>query len=207
MAMVFPTSPTVGQVFTSGGRSWVWNGSAWDAPSATNVLQVPIGMDLIRSQSFSGQGTLTLNNVFSSAYDNYTIDLYLTQNTTASDSTWTLVNGSTPAASNWGHNTLALASAATAYNAGASNQPAAHFYPVNAGAGIGVKFTIYSPFIAARTTAFVESITNSSGYGGNHAIWTHAILNNSTSYEGFRYNLTAGSMTGTIRVYGLRNAV
>jgi hypothetical protein len=163
-------------------------------------------LELIRAVNFTSQGTLTLNNVFSSTYDNYLIDLYITQNTTGSDSTWTLVNGSTPAASNWGHNTLALAAAAAAHNTSASNQPAAHFYPVNAGAGIGVKFTIYSPFIAARTTAFVESITNSSGYGSNHAIWTHAILNNSTSYEGFRYTLTAGSMTGTIRVYGLRNA-
>jgi hypothetical protein len=36
MAMVFPTSPTVGQVFTSGGRSWVWNGSAWDSPARDN---------------------------------------------------------------------------------------------------------------------------------------------------------------------------
>jgi len=34
MAMVFPTSPIVGQVFTSGSRSWVWNGSAWDSPSS-----------------------------------------------------------------------------------------------------------------------------------------------------------------------------
>jgi hypothetical protein len=169
-------------------------------------LLAPYGLELITSQSFAGQGTLTLNNVFSNTYDNYLIDLYITQNTTASDSTWTLVNGSTPAASNWGHNTLGLAVGANVHNSGASNQPAPYFYPVDAGAGIGVKFTIYSPFRAARTTAFVESITNSSGFGTNHAIWTHAILNNSTSYEGFRYNVTAGNMTGTIRVYGLRKA-
>jgi hypothetical protein len=34
--MVFPTSPIVGQVFTSGGRSWVWNGSTWDSPRSDN---------------------------------------------------------------------------------------------------------------------------------------------------------------------------
>jgi hypothetical protein len=37
MPMVFPTSPIVGQVFTSGGRSWVWSGSTWDSPSQTGI--------------------------------------------------------------------------------------------------------------------------------------------------------------------------
>lgn len=30
-AIDFPNSPTVGQVFTSGSRSWVWTGAVWDA--------------------------------------------------------------------------------------------------------------------------------------------------------------------------------
>jgi hypothetical protein len=37
MPMVFPTSPTVGQVFSSGGRSWVWSGSTWDSPSLAGI--------------------------------------------------------------------------------------------------------------------------------------------------------------------------
>ena len=38
MPILFPASPTVGQVFTSGGRSWVWSGATWDSPSSTNPL-------------------------------------------------------------------------------------------------------------------------------------------------------------------------
>lgn len=30
-AIDFPNNPTVGQVFTSGSRSWVWTGTVWDA--------------------------------------------------------------------------------------------------------------------------------------------------------------------------------
>lgn len=30
MPLDFPTSPTVGDIYTFGGRSWQWNGSAWD---------------------------------------------------------------------------------------------------------------------------------------------------------------------------------
>jgi hypothetical protein len=43
MAMVFPTSPTVGQVFSSGGRSWVWSGATWDSPSDQNKTALPAG--------------------------------------------------------------------------------------------------------------------------------------------------------------------
>jgi hypothetical protein len=46
--MVFPTSPVVGQVFSSGGRSWVWNGSTWDSPRTDNPpLAIPTGNAII----------------------------------------------------------------------------------------------------------------------------------------------------------------
>jgi hypothetical protein len=48
MPMVFPTSPTVGQVFSSGGRSWVWTGSTWDSPRTDNPpLAIPTGNAII----------------------------------------------------------------------------------------------------------------------------------------------------------------
>jgi hypothetical protein len=31
MPLDFPPSPTLNQVYTSGGTSWKWNGYAWDA--------------------------------------------------------------------------------------------------------------------------------------------------------------------------------
>jgi hypothetical protein len=33
--MNFPSSPTVGQTYTLGSKTWVWNGSAWDLQSAS----------------------------------------------------------------------------------------------------------------------------------------------------------------------------
>jgi hypothetical protein len=38
MPIDFPNSPTTGDVYTYLGRSWVWNGSAWDAPNSLNEI-------------------------------------------------------------------------------------------------------------------------------------------------------------------------
>jgi hypothetical protein len=38
MPIDFPTSPTNGQIYTYEGRSWIYNGTAWDAPRALNEV-------------------------------------------------------------------------------------------------------------------------------------------------------------------------
>jgi hypothetical protein len=38
----FPNSPTVGQVFTSGTRSWVWTGTVWDVAKETSIGSVDL---------------------------------------------------------------------------------------------------------------------------------------------------------------------
>ena len=174
-----------------------WNGSAWVSP---------FGLTHLNTTTFTAQSSVTVNNVFSASYDNYLVELDLTQNTAASDSVYTLVNGGTPAASNWGHNTLGLSNAASVFNSGQSNQAAPYFFPANSGVTFSAQFKIKSPFLTTRTYSFVESLTTASGFGVNHAIWSHAVLNNTTSYEGFRWSTTAGTITGTIRFYGIRNA-
>jgi hypothetical protein len=54
MPIDFPTGPTTGQVYTYEGRSWVWNGSAWDAPRADIVSILP---SLTTGNTFTGNQT------------------------------------------------------------------------------------------------------------------------------------------------------
>ena len=42
MAVDFPSSPTVGQTFTSGGVTWMWDGVKWTSTSAATGLYLPI---------------------------------------------------------------------------------------------------------------------------------------------------------------------
>ena len=37
MPITFPTPTTIGQQFASGGKTWQWNGYAWDAITLTPV--------------------------------------------------------------------------------------------------------------------------------------------------------------------------
>jgi hypothetical protein len=56
MPMLFPTSPAIGQVFTSGGRSWVWSGATWDSPGATNP-EIISGLQQVLYYTSSGTFT------------------------------------------------------------------------------------------------------------------------------------------------------
>lgn len=35
--VVFPNSPTIGQVFTASGREWLWNGNGWELKGVDEV--------------------------------------------------------------------------------------------------------------------------------------------------------------------------
>jgi len=68
MAINFPSSPMVNDVYTFNGYSWKWNGSYWAAnTSATSsgVSQIVPGTNITISPS-GGTGTVTINSSLSS---------------------------------------------------------------------------------------------------------------------------------------------
>jgi hypothetical protein len=42
MAYSFPPSPTVGQIYTSNGRTWKWNGVQWTATVVSTPTSAPV---------------------------------------------------------------------------------------------------------------------------------------------------------------------
>jgi hypothetical protein len=68
MAMDFPNSPVVGQVFSSGSRQWVWTGTTWDSPAAgTPGIVSSTGGTFtgdITAPNYAGRGNAIINGAF-----------------------------------------------------------------------------------------------------------------------------------------------
>jgi hypothetical protein len=204
MAMVFPTSPTVGQVFTGAGRSWVWNGSAWDAPSATNVLQVPIGLSHISTQTFTGVTEFSFpTNSFTSAFDAYQIvfvhesssvdtnPLFRLRQTGTNDSTNNYVN-------------QVFQAFGTGSQADAGTDAQVSLYVGSRTSGL-INLTIANPNKALRTGI----ITTSSAYFGGGSTSTNLRLNYSTFqtnkvFDSCSFISGSGNFTGYASLYGYR---
>jgi hypothetical protein len=193
------SSPVEGQVtyLEDVNRYDHWNGSSWVSP---------FGLTLINSTAFTAQTTITINNVFSAAYDTYLIEFIAVQNTAAGANTFTLVNGGTPAASNWQHNGHIIAAGVQYLNQASSQASALYQVDANADQQFRASIKLVNPFLTTPTQTTRDSYCRSSGFGGNDSRWFQGVLNNTTSYEGIRFSTSAGTVTGTVRIYGLRNA-
>jgi len=195
MAMVFPTSPTVGQVFTSGSRSWVWNGSAWDSPSAINTLLAPYGLELINTTTFTSQTAINVANVFTSAYKNYQVYFHATGGTANADIDVRLSLSGTPSTVNY---LASLVNASTTSTQGSFNFTSI-FDTTNAGSS----FQLFNPALAQKTgyqgnyyfdngSTFINRV-----YGGVHRV--------ATAYDGFQL-ISGSAFSGTITTFGVRNS-
>jgi hypothetical protein len=199
MAMVFPTSPTVGQVFTSGSRSWVWNGSAWDSPSAINVLQVPYGLELIRSQAIGvAVNTITVTDVFSATYDNYLIQVSGASVTSGGDSYLLRFNNSSGSTYLFAGNYMTYGGTNFFFSSGLSGSTGISIGLAARNATMTSNTQILRPFSPSRTV--VCSQYSGDEYSGQN----NGFDNNVASHTGFSIFCPAAITGGTINVYGYR---
>ena len=64
MAISLPSSPTVGQTYTLGGKIWTWNGTAWKLPSTTSTLPVLYGGTGVTTSTGTGSTVLSVSPTF-----------------------------------------------------------------------------------------------------------------------------------------------
>jgi hypothetical protein len=175
----------------------VYTGAQW---------QTPYGATLLANVPFTAVGSITVDNVYTTQYADYLISFTLSAIT---GSNTTLIyqhrDGASTISTNY--------SARRFYQSGATlvGNTEATTYQLIAGAvtsgevnGFNARLYVTEPFITGRTGVTADSI----GFLGAVPITqiTSSVQTDSLSLDGFIMSMASGTMTGKLRVYGLRNS-
>jgi hypothetical protein len=179
MAIDFPDSPTSNQIYTSGGRSWIWNGSSWVAYTTT------ITADLIAN------GTITSAMIANGTIVAADIADYTVSNTKLVNASITnaQIASSTITNANLINTTVTVGS--TAISLGGSNTTIAGLTSItSANANVSTALTtkgVIEPFSVSATAATgtinIDFLSNPGVYYTTNASanWTLNVRGNSTT--------------------------
>ena len=177
-----------------------------DAIDTTLGVFVPStpGLSLISTTSFSGVVSQSLNDIFTSTYANYLINFNALQNT----SNGTIVfkyrtSGSDNSTTNYFFSITGL-STSGADNMQSASDTQSYFVRGFASGRVAANLNIYSPELA-QTTLSTSTASGTSNAGNQASYVGGSLFNAATVFDGITFLTSAGTMTGTIRVYGYNN--
>ena len=157
---------------------------------------------LINTTSFSAVSSQSVNDVFSSTYDNYVIKL---NNCTGSTDLFVALRlrvSGTDTTTNYRYQNIQADSTTVAGSRSTSATSFPNVFYINSGFDNEATLNIANPFNTKRTTGFSHNVT---GGGGNIEFnVTGYGLNDATSYTGFTLLTSTGNMTGSVSVYGYK---
>ena len=171
-------------------------GDAIDSSLNTITGNKNVGMVHLNTTAFTSTSTVTIDNIFSSAYDSYQIWVNATTSN-ANDPTFALRVGGVTATTNYAYTNIQglTGSASSTTVTGASNALVGR---LDTGGGLFV-INIVNPAVAART--FGHSNTFDSANVFRALGFTHTTA---TAYDGFVLGLA--NSTGNVRIYGMRKS-
>jgi hypothetical protein len=164
-----------------------------------------VGLVPINTTTFTGITSTNISSVFSASYDNYRILVNIAQNSTFAANYIQLRTGVTTVTSNYDRRGVFLNSASTVSGSGTAGETSLLIGQTGNGGRSFHTIDFANPFLTVPTMGTVVTADNDSG-GGRDMFLTSIFNSNSTSYESLVLGCTAGTITGTIRVYGYRNS-
>lgn len=159
------------------------------------------GMDLITSQTFSAASAVNVNNCFSSTYENYQV---LINAKPSADGNFLMrfrVSGSDNSTGNYKYAIVGITTAAGGYNLNSTGTT--EFRLANSQASLEpmcLSLQLFSPQLSAQTVGTV-TVGHDEGGGAGYFTFTQT-----TQFDGMSFYAATGNFTGTIRIYGYRNA-
>jgi hypothetical protein len=189
------TSPVEGQLtyLEDVDRYDHWDGSAWVSP---------FGLTLLNRTAFSAAGSVSLNNLFSAAYDDYRIMITITGSSAGGGINVRLRAGGVDNSSANYYNNRMYAYLTTVASEGAGAETAfGATLERSAGNSVGA-YDFFMPF-ATNITSMVG--LNTFLYGtAQHTSFKSGQTTVTTSYDGFTLFPNSGTITGNLEVYGYR---
>lgn len=151
--------------------------------------------------TFTAVTSLSLNGVFSAAYDNYVIAMQMS--CSGNDNYYYRMRASgtdnTTASS---YVSQYIYAGSTTVGAGRDTQNYASISYMSSTARNGTQLLVYGPFLTQPTAARSIAVSGFSSAYMDERASTH---NQSTSYDGITIFLGSTNMTGTLTVYGVRS--
>lgn len=159
---------------------------------SSSGLVTGAGMDLIVSQSFSAVSSASVDDCFTSDYDNYRVVI----RSNAGISFRYRAGGVDNSASSYVEQYLSAA----ASSSGVGRPAAGTSHIVSSSGTTRIVMDVFSPALAEPTTVLCSSQEG----GATTILVSHAYHHNvSSAFDGI--SVLGTSMTGTLRVYGYRN--
>jgi hypothetical protein len=144
----------------------------------------------------SAVASQAINNVFTSTYDNYFIQLNLVGSGTAGITTRLRASAS-DTTTNYNSNTIFGIFTGTTVNGAAQNAGSSiETTVVTATNASAAELTFMNPQTAARTTFFARD------FGADYYRITSGQQYSTTQFDGFNVICASGTMTGSVKVYG-----
>ena len=163
------------------------------------------GLQLITSQTFSAVSAVNVNNCFTATYSNYLIRIASTISTTGTIQMRLRSSGTDNSSSNYYyHSHTSDTSSQTTYSYTRSVGLSTFFHIGNVNGVYDASVDMNSPNHSRATTVLYQSVganaTDMQEQAGG------GLMSVTTSYDGFSIVPSAGTITGTIRVYGYKNS-
>ena len=154
--------------------------------------------------SFTSASAISLNDVFSTTYDNYRIVLELTASANiAIDMRMRFNNADNSSANYWNNRTLGQASTVASVGATTADTSFLRIAEFESGISTG-SYDLFSPFKTQITSIQgLNQFRYTSFY--QHSEMKTGQMTVTTSYTGFSLIPTSGNITGTIAVYGYKD--
>lgn len=176
-----------------------YNGSTW----ATVGPAAP-ALTFITGATFTTASAVTVDNVFTSTYQNYLVIFIVSAMTNTADTTMGMrVGGATNTTANYARALVGLNTAGSAANNSGSGGTSWNMGSKSSSeTDQGFIMTFLRPQEATRTTVIASDWENVDGEARQGAFFFQA----GTAFDGFTIIRGTGTMTGNYRVYGYSNS-